>query len=184
MTEIQKAMGLEFLKYKVENLEESLEYKQSVLVDGSALLFGLDVVKRWVHDKTHLIVIPVYAIDTLDLYKNVSDAETQHLSRCASAFIEKELKKGGVRLQQGVKLVENHAANVANALRPLSAEFKLVVARCSQDSEGRLNIDETTHHAEQAGYSVDLLLPAEIEDAKLWHKQRQLRYLKRKNGKK
>lgn len=185
MSEIQKLMGLEFLKHKVNNLEDSLEYKYNVVIDVTGLLFGLDVLKRWINEKTHLILIPIHSINSLDWFKQSDNADIQHKSRSASGFIEKELKRGTIKLQQSIALTNNHYNNIINSLKLTSNQSKLVVARCNQSiaPNDRINVDEVIKYTEQSGYSVDLLLPAEIEDAKLWSKQRKLRYLNKKKDK-
>ncbi|EOR00400.1 hypothetical protein J056_000938 [Wallemia ichthyophaga EXF-994] len=182
MTSIQKAMGLEFLKYKVSNLEGSVEYKQSVVVDVTALLYGIEVLKRWIHDKTHVIMIPLHAINSLDVFKGMGDDDIQYRSRNASAFIEKELKKQTIKLQESIPLTSNHYTNIINSLKLTSNASKLVVVGTGADVD-RLNTDEITQHTQQSGYDVDLLLPAEIEDAALWSKQRKLKYLNKSKKK-
>ncbi|TIA84571.1 hypothetical protein E3P92_03468 [Wallemia ichthyophaga] len=164
MTSIQKAMGLEFLKYKVSNLEGSVEYKQSVVVDVTALLYGIEVLKR------------------LDVFKGMGDDDIQYRSRNASAFIEKELKKQTIKLQESIPLTSNHYTNIINSLKLTSNASKLVVVGTGADVD-RLNTDEITQHTQQSGYDVDLLLPAEIEDAALWSKQRKLKYLNKSKKK-
>ena len=76
---MSKALGAAFLKSRVEELEKSvnnLQLKESnkrnsnkhtlnlnrkkVLVDGTALVFALPVLKRWVYEGTHDLIVPLH----------------------------------------------------------------------------------------------------------------------------
>ncbi|EIM19780.1 hypothetical protein WALSEDRAFT_58513 [Wallemia mellicola CBS 633.66] len=174
-TDIQKLMGQEFLKYKVNNLENKVKDKSIYLVDITSLIFGLNVIKLWLKDG-YTIYIPLYTIYSLDELKQSDNIKLEKLSRSASSFIEKELNKRKLHLQSiEYNNNDNHFDKIKKSLSQFNNQTQLVIATPTIETNYTFfDIKNIESSLNTTGYPINHLLPAEIEEANLYFKQKKL----------
>lgn len=106
---LSRALGAAFLAHQVSELERSVDSisfsrdprlyqpqshrsgkKEVRVVDASALVYALPVLKRWIREDSFQLVVPLQAISVLDMLKK-GPTQLQNQAREATKFLETQL---------------------------------------------------------------------------------------------